>query len=174
MCKQARSRLTLAAFGAIYQISSLLSVATAQTTVNGKDLVMRSTGSQSGNAWNLSGTGYVGTYVNVPAGGGTVSFTLNAAQGATGANDPHLNLVVADTKVGFSLNSAVANNYVASTFLPGGTYFVRTERDYAQPSQVSSRTATINSLTVNGATVVNTNNAANALAASDTYVQNFR
>ncbi|CAN5603419.1 hypothetical protein BH09PLA1_BH09PLA1_36230 [soil metagenome] len=148
--------------------------AQAQTTINGKDLVLRSTGSQVSNAWSLGPTGYVGTYVTVPAGGGTVSFTINAAQGAAGANNPHLNLVVADTKVGFSLTSIAANNYLASTYLPGGTYLVRTERDYVQPSQVSTRSAVINSLTVNGATVVNTNNSANALAASDTYVQNFR
>ncbi|MBC8105486.1 MAG: endo-1,4-beta-xylanase, partial [Anaerolineae bacterium] len=148
--------------------------AQAQTTINGKDLIVRSTGAASGNAWTLGSTGYIGTYVTVPAGGGTVSFTINAAQGAAGANNPHLNLVVADTKVGFSLTSPSANNFAASTYLPGGTYFVRTERDYVQPTQASTRSAVINSLTVSGATVVNTNNSANALAASDTYVQNFR
>src|SRR6059036_3685221 len=134
MSRPAKPFATLAAL-------ALATNAWAQTTtINGKDLVVRSNGFASGNAWTLSNTAYVGTYITVPAGGGTVSFTLNAAQGSTGANNPHLNLVVADSKFGFNLASSTATDYAASTFLPGGTYFVRTERDYAQPAQVSGQT----------------------------------
>src|SRR5204863_6928962 len=111
----------------------------------------------SDGAWNLSGTGYVGTYITVPAGGGTVSFTINAAQGASGAGTPHLNLVVADTKVGFDVSTPSATNYNTSAFLPGGTYFLRTERNYLAPALASTRAATINSITLNGATFSNTN-----------------
>src|ERR1041385_7590796 len=111
-----RPTKTLAAATAL----CLASAASAQTIVNGKDLVVRSSGSQSGNAWSLNSTAYVGTYVTVPAGGGTVAFTLNAAQGSTGSNNPHVNLVVADSKFGFDLTSSTATNYNASAFLPGG------------------------------------------------------
>src|SRR5688572_18969467 len=168
-----RPKLSLAVCAAAMSVVTA-AAALAQTTINGANLVMRSTGSSSGGAWNLGTTGFVGTYVTVPAGGGTVSFTINAAHGASGSNNPHINLVVADTKVGFSLNSTTANNYAASTYLPGGTYLVRTERDYVQPSQASTRGALINSLTVSGATVINSNTATIAMAASDSYIQNFR
>jgi hypothetical protein len=165
-----RPTKTLAAATALCLATS----ASAQTILNGKDLVVRSSGSQSGNAWSLNSTAYVGTYITVPAGGGTVSFTLNAAQGSTGSNNPHVNLVVADSKFGFDLTSSTATNYNASAFLPGGTYFVRTERDYTQPGQVSSRSAVVNSLSVTGATFSNTNTSTNALAAADSYIANFR
>jgi hypothetical protein len=52
-------------------IVSLVASAPAQTLINGKDLSIRSTGAQSGNGWSLAGTGYLGTYVTVPAGGRT-------------------------------------------------------------------------------------------------------
>src|SRR5205814_2053521 len=97
---------------------------------NGKNFAVRSNGALSGNGWNLSGIGYLGTYITVPAGGGTVNFMLNGLAGSTGAGTPHLNLVVADTKLGINLASTTATDYAASAFLPGGTYFVRTERDY--------------------------------------------
>src|SRR3954453_2260393 len=111
----------LAKSSTAFAVLSLAANAWAQTTtINGKDLVVRSSGAQSGNAWALSNTAYAGTYVTVPAGGGTVSFTLNAAQGASGANNPHLNLVVADSKFSFDINSTSPTNYAASAFLPGG------------------------------------------------------
>src|SRR4051812_6637953 len=144
-------------------IAAMSSAALGQTLLTGSGLTVRSTGSASGSAWNLGTTGFVGTYITVPAGGGTVSFTLNAAQGATGAGTPHLNLVVADTKVGFDLSSTSATNYNTSAFLPGGTYFVRTERNYLNPTAVSTRNATINSLSISGATFSNTNTSTNAL-----------
>ena len=61
--------------------------------------------------------------------------------------------------------------------MPAGTYFVRTERDYAN-SASSSRSFTLNNLSVNtvsgSATFSNSNTDANALAASDTYIANYR
>src|SRR5439155_25607861 len=100
----------------------------------------------------------------------------NAAQGATGSNNAHVNLVVADSKFGFDLTNPTATNYNASAYLPGGTYFVRTERDYAQPEQTSSRSALVNSLSVSGAgaTISTVNTNVNALAAADSYIANFR
>jgi len=53
----------------VLAVAALTAVnAQAQTTINGKDLIARSTGAASGNAWSLGSTGYVGTYVTVPAG----------------------------------------------------------------------------------------------------------
>src|SRR6185369_15701215 len=72
-------------------------------TINGKDLAARSTGSQSGNGWSIGTTGFVGTYITVPAGGSTVSFAMNATQGASGTGTPHMNLVIADTKFSFDI-----------------------------------------------------------------------
>ncbi len=62
--------------------------------------------------------------------------------------------------------------------LPAGTYFVRAERDYAN-SGSTARPFTVNSLAVNtvsggAATFSNLNIDANALAAANTYIANFR
>ena len=158
-----------------YLICSLLAAcAPLAHALNGSQFAIQSSGSASGNAWNLSGTGYLGTYITVPNGGGTVSFDLNANEGASGAGTPHVNLVVADTTLGFDLSNASGTDYTGSTFLPGGTYFVRTERNYSSPQTVSTRSATINSLSVTGATISNTNNGTTSLAAADTYIANFR
>lgn len=137
--------------------------------LNGTDFVIKSAGTPA-----LSSTNYIGTYIVVPAGGATVSFGLNATEGASGTGTPHLNLVVADTKFSFNVNSTSATNYAGSTFLPGGSYVVRAERDYAAPADASTRTATINSLSVTGAIVNNINNGTTALAAADNYIDKFR
>ena len=59
----------------------LLAIATpawSQTSLTGSSLVFKSAGSPT-----LSQTGYVGTYLTVPAGGATVNFDVNATGTAT-------------------------------------------------------------------------------------------
>src|SRR5262249_18882820 len=62
--------------------------------------------------------------------------------------------------------------------LPAGTYFVRIERDYTSSGQTPN-TFTVNNLAVNtvsgpAATFSNASSDANALAAADTYIANYR
>src|SRR5260221_8518287 len=76
----------------------------SQTSITGGNLVFKSLGTQS---TSLSQTGYIGTYVVVPAGGGTINFDVNA----TGTASPsHLNVVIADSKFGFNVNSTSATD----------------------------------------------------------------
>lgn len=141
--------------------------------ISGSNLSHRSSGSGSGN-WTLSQNGYVGTYFSL-ASPGSVTFTVNASGASTDATLPRMNLVVADSKVGFDVASGF-NNYTSTLDLPAGTYFVRTE--FSNDVQSANRQLTVGSLTISGATVSNTTNAAtndaSALAAADSYVANFR
>ena len=133
----------------------------------------RSSGTGSGN-WSLSENGYVGTYFSLAA-PGSVTLTVNASGSTNDATLPHMNIVVADTKAGFDVASGFSN-YQQTFDLPAGTYFVRTEFNNDVPT--ANRQLTVGSLTVSGATVSNTTNTttndANALAAADTYIANYR
>jgi GH35 family endo-1,4-beta-xylanase len=146
----------------------------AQTSIAGSSLALDSAGSTT-----LSGPGYLGTYLTVPAGGATINFNVNATEGGTTGAAPHMNIVIADSTLGLNITSTSAADYGTSNVtLPAGTYFVRAERDYAG-SGSTSRPFTLNSLAVNtvsgtAATFSNSNTDANALAASDTYIANFR
>jgi GH35 family endo-1,4-beta-xylanase len=151
---------------------ALASPARSQT-ITGSNLSYKSSGSGSSN-WTLSQNGYVGTYFTLAA-PGAVTLTVNASGSTTDATLPHMNLDVADTSVGFDVPSGF-NNYQNTFNLPAGTYFVRTELSNNTPT--TNRQLTVASLTVSGATVSNTTttatNDANALAAADTYIANFR
>jgi endo-1,4-beta-xylanase len=142
-------------------------------TLTGGSLSHRSSGSGSSN-WTLSENGYVGTYFSLAA-PGAVTLSVNASGATNDATIPQMNLVVADTKVGFEVTSGF-NNYQHTFDLPAGTYFVRTEFNNDVPT--ASRQLTVGNLTVSGATVSNTTstttNNANALAAADTYIEHFR
>lgn len=152
---------------------ALAGPAVSQTTINGSNLSFRSSGAGAGN-WTLSENGYVGTYFSL-AEPGLVTLTVNAAGSTNDGVLPRMNLVVADTKAMFGVDSATSN-YQHTFNLPAGTYFVRTEFHNDVPT--ANRQLTVNSLTVSGATVSNTlstsTNDANALAAADTYIEHFR
>jgi len=124
--------------------------------------------------WTLSENGYVGTYFTLAA-PGPVTVGVDASGATTDAVDPHMNIVIADTKAGFNVGAGT-NNYQHTFDLPAGTYFVRTEFNNDVPA--ADRQLTIGSLSVNGATVSNTTsqttNNASALAAADTYINNYR
>jgi GH35 family endo-1,4-beta-xylanase len=135
-------------------------------TVNGNSLALKSDGAASGNSWILSNNGYVGTYITLAAPG---AVTVDVQ--ATGASNPAMDIVINDTKSSHAV--ATSTNTYSKTFnLPAGTHFIRTQ--LTNDPGVAGRQLTINSITVTGATVSNSNTNANALAASDTYISNYR
>lgn len=148
----------------------------AQTSLTGSNFLLK-----SANSATLSSNGYIGTYLVVPAGGSTVNFTVNATAGSGATANPHMNLVIADSKFGFSVGSTSATNYTTNdVFLPAGTYFVRNERDYAGNVGVT-RNFGVNSIAVNtvsggAASFSNLSGSAtiNATTAANTYINNFR
>jgi GH35 family endo-1,4-beta-xylanase len=149
-------------------------VVDSQTNLVGNSLTYRSTGTSSGSDWILDRNGYVGTYIKLDE-PGSVTVNVSAAGTASGGIDPHMNIVLADTKAGFDVSGGF-NSYEQTFDLPAGTYFLRTELN--NDTEVSARELTIRDMTITGATVSNTSvtatNSANALAAADTYIQNFR
>ena len=162
-----------------------LAVSASAQSFNGNTLAYRSSGASAGSDWTLSENGYVGTYINVPASpGGLTDVTIDAqASGQAGSGaDPNMNIVIADTKTGFDVTPGSFNTYSHTFSLPAGTYFVRTE--FNNQDAAADRKLTVRSLAFSGATVENlaingnlTNQQTNdgyALAAGDTYINNFR
>jgi GH35 family endo-1,4-beta-xylanase len=171
---------------------SLEAIASAQvsTTFNGSQLAERSYsnefngatqltdfGQDSGNNAILTANGYVGTYVDLAA-PGPVTFTVAASGTASSGINPDMTISIADYNQSFSVVPGT-NNYTFTTpVLPTGKYFVRTQLDNQQGStikpglSISSFTAASDN-TVNVA-VNNADTNANALAAANTYINNFR
>jgi GH35 family endo-1,4-beta-xylanase len=140
------------------------------TTLNGNALTLRSTGSAAGTAWNLDRDGYLGTYVTLSA-PGNVSIDVEAQGTPSAGINPNMNVVIADTKAAFNVAST-AGTYSHTFSLPAGTFFLRTE--FNNDLGATPRQLRINNIKITGATVSNTNTSANALAASDTYIANYR
>jgi endo-1,4-beta-xylanase len=151
----------------------------AQTSITGGNLAYKSLGTQS---TTLSETGYIGTYLTVPAGGATINFDVNADATAT-ASPAHMELVVGNSNFSFNVSGTTAANYDSpNVTLPGGTYFVRAERDY---DNGVNQSFAINNMSVNtvggasGTTFTNdagytTAAATDAVNAADTYIDNYR
>jgi GH35 family endo-1,4-beta-xylanase len=145
--------------------------ALGQTTVNGDSLVHRSTGSSGGGSnWTIDRNGYVGTYIMLDA-PGSVTIDVNASGTASGGVNPHMNIVLADTKASFEVPSGF-NSYQHTFDLPAGMHFLRTE--FNNDLEASSRSLTIQDVTVTGATVSIETSNGDALAAADTYIANYR
>ncbi len=162
-----RCILSVCLAGLILLIASQLAAA---QPIAGSSLALKSLGTGVGD-WTLDRDGYVGTYIDVTA-TGNVTISVNAAGTASGGIDPHMNLVLADTNVGFDVTSGVSSYGHTFKNVPAGRYLIRAE--FTNDMEASSRALTIQNLTVSGATVMNTSNNSNALAASDTYIDNFR
>jgi GH35 family endo-1,4-beta-xylanase len=135
-------------------------------TLNGSAIALRSSGQSAGNAWVLDRNGYVGTYITLAQPGNVVIDVQ-----AEGSSNPNMAVVVADSRASFTIATG-SHTYNHSLFLPAGTYFIRTELN--NDRGVSARQLKINSISVTGANLLNANSNANALAASDTYIANFR
>jgi GH35 family endo-1,4-beta-xylanase len=131
---------------------------------------MKSNGSRVGNDWLLTDTGFIGTYITL-ASPGNVTISVEAQGTAASSISPRMNIVMNDESIGWDVPSGF-NTYQHSFTLPAGTHFIRTE--YANDFEKSARQLQIRSLNVTGATLANTNNDANALAASNTYINNYR
>lgn len=146
----------------------------AAQTITGGALSHRSSGSGPNN-WTLTENGYVGTYITL-AQPGPVTITANASGATNDATAPKMNIVIADSKADFDV-AAGFNSYEHTFDLPAGTYFVRTEFNNDVPS--ADRQLTVANLTIAGATSVSntssqTTNNTSALAAADTYIENYR
>jgi endo-1,4-beta-xylanase len=142
----------------------------AGQTINGNLLALRSSGSAGGSNWTLSNNGYVGTYITLPA-PGEVTISVEASGQAANGVVPQMNLVIADASANFDVTSGF-NAYQHTFSLPAGTHFVRT--DFNNDPEKSARSLTIGNLSVAGAQTANANNSANALAAANSYIENYR
>jgi GH35 family endo-1,4-beta-xylanase len=152
--------------------AAILGAATASRAlaITGAGLALRSSGASQSSSWVLDDNGYVGTYITLDA-PGDVTVTVQASGQDFGGVAPHMNVAVADSMAGFDVTSGV-NSYAHTFALPAGTHFIRTE--FNNDPQKTARALTVANLDVTGATVFNANTNANALAAADTYVANYR
>ena len=145
----------------------------AGQTISGSNLSSRSSGSGTGN-WTLNENGYVGTYFSL-ATPGSVTLTVNAS-GATSRcrRSPH-EYCRRRHKHGVRRGDRIHKLF--AHVRPAGRYLFYSHR-IQQRCTTANRQLTIGNLTVAGATVSNTTttttNDANALAAADTYIANYR
>jgi autotransporter-associated beta strand protein len=150
------------------------SPAWGQTTINGDNLALQSSGAAAGTGWTLSSDGYVGTYIDLST-AAPVTFTLSASGVTSGGLSPDMTLSIANSTASFSVSSGTLTNYTYTTpTLPAGTYFVRTQLDNQTATQTPD--LTVGSLTVSGTgvSVLNSNTSTNATNAATTYIDNYR
>jgi GH35 family endo-1,4-beta-xylanase len=138
--------------------------------ISGGSLALKSSGGNQGGGWTLNDNGYVGTYIDLPA-AGEVTIAVEAAGQAFNGVAPRMNVVVADAAAGFDVAPGV-NSYEHTFSLPAGVHFVRTE--FANDPLKTARSLTVHNLDVAGAVLANANTSANALAAADNYIANYR
>jgi GH35 family endo-1,4-beta-xylanase len=160
---------------ALATIFAALATAAEAPALTGASLALRSNGLSQGSSWVLNDDGYVGTYVTLAA-PGDVTIAVQASGTAFNGVAPRMNLAVADTVAGFDVAAGLAT-YEHTFSLPAGTHFIRTEFNNDQSK--TSRALTIADLSASssptvGAALANVNSNANALAAADNYVANFR
>ena len=91
-----------------------------------------------------------------------------------------MNMVIADTKVGFDLDDG--KQHLRATFpnMPAGTYFIRNEYTNDGTDAANARSVAVNTFDISGATISTTNASTTstlntaALNAADNYIANFR
>ncbi len=155
-------------------VGGISSPAWAQTTIDGSNLALQSSGAASGSGWTLSSNGYVGTYIDLSQ-AGAVTFTVDASGTTSGGLNPDMTISIANSTESFDVNSSNLSDYTYTTpTLAAGTYFVRTQLDNQNATQTPD--LTVGSLTVSGTgvSVSNSNTSANALTAATDYAQNYR
>ena len=142
-------------------------------TDNDTDIPLHSNGAAAGTSWMLSSDGYLGTYIQLsqPT---PVTFTLNASGAASSGLSPDMTLSIANLNQSFAVSASATNYGYTTPTLPAGTYFVRVALDNQNATQTPSLTLASLQASGTGVTINNTANDANALAASQTYINNFR
>ncbi len=144
--------------------------ATNPRFVPARELALHSTGVDSPRGWVMKEDGYVGAFVRVDHAG-----PVRVIARAFGPGDEKvlskLTIVVADSSTSDFVAHA-PEDYYLDTGLPRGTYFVRLELGRGVPA--GPRELTIESLAVEGATLLPGGSDTLALAAADTYIENFR
>src|ERR1700722_14828300 len=161
-CKRARGLRHLGILSLTATAIPTAWTAVASAQLNGNAFALRSTGAAAGTDWTLSSNGYLGTYIPVPSPGVQVSFSINADGTPSNSVAPDMSLSVAGENTSFSVSSTNPNLYTATLNLPGdpaananGTYAVRLQLDNQNATATPS--LTVNSMSVTGATVVNSN-----------------
>ena len=147
-------------------VLAVSSAGSAQTSLKGSELALQSDGTPDG---KLERNGYVGTYIRVDK-AGDVEIVVKASGTVNNGARPRLTVAVADDAVSTDLDANA--NARLKTRLPAGTHFLRVQLDNAPLP--GARAASIESIDVSGATFLNENSDAHALAAADSYIDGFR
>ncbi len=155
--------------GAPSAASRAAKVAPAATAL-GKDLPLRSSGTPSGDAWQLSNAGYVASYLRLEQ-AGSVKLTVSASGNADSKGAPELELAIADVRRSFEVASNPGPHEL-DVALPPGTYIARIGFTNGVPD--STRQLTVHQLDIQGASLLGEHTDQNALDAANTYIHHFR
>jgi GH35 family endo-1,4-beta-xylanase len=136
----------------------------------GRNLPLRSSGTEAGEAWVLDENGYVGTFIEVPS-AGAVRVIVNATGHADQNVAPRMNVVVGALSWPFDVGSE-ASEHACTMDLAAGTHFVRIE--LVNDGAELNRQLEVTSVSIEGARLLPGARDEHALAAADTYIQNHR
>jgi GH35 family endo-1,4-beta-xylanase len=136
----------------------------------GRNLALRSSGTEDGEAWVLDENGYVGAFLEAPT-AGPVRVTVNATGHADQNVLPRMNVAVGALSWPFEVADE-ARDHTCTMDLAAGTHFVRIE--FVNDTPEANRQLEINSVGVEGARLVPGNRDELALAAAETYIKNHR
>jgi GH35 family endo-1,4-beta-xylanase len=150
--------------------ASVAAEAEPAVTVPGRDLPLHSSGGADGESWVLHDNGFVGVIVRV-ASEGLVTLRVKASGKDDKSAEPQLRLVIADQKLE-ELVHAQPRAYAWSGQLRPGTYLLRV--DYFNHTPGSARELRVQGLSVSGASVLPDVSDRNALAAANTFIENYR
>jgi GH35 family endo-1,4-beta-xylanase len=139
--------------------------------ISGRDLPLHSSGEAMGSTWVLHESGFAGVFLHLGA-AGRMHLSINAsAEGGGGQPAPQLQLAIADQVRSFKVSASPAE-YDFEVVLPAGTHFVRL--DDVSPAPGAGGELRLHSLRIAGVDVLREVSDRIALAAANTFIQNYR
>lgn len=151
-------------FAALVTVLSITGAAPAQSSLKGSEFALQSDNTPDG---KLEKNGYLGTFIRVESAGDVE--LIAKVHGTAAGGPPRCTMSVCDSSASLDVRDEASPRL--KLHLPTGTYAVRVQLDNAP---TGGKSITLDSLEVTGATFVNENTDATALAAADSYIDGFR
>lgn len=156
-------------------------VPSVTASISAGSMIMRSDGlAHDGDGWGIWSAGFIGTFIEL-ADPGIVTVTVRACGQAALGTPPKMDVHLGDETITYDAvdNGSPYTTYTSYTYdyeLPAGTHALRVAFTNDYYDGTNDRNLFVKDVTFAGhpVTVVNNDNEATALAAADTYIDNYR